>query len=173
MAGLRVHTAAPSPRETQVQMGIPTTSAFPLWVGLPSPVTANTGPPLFPLCGFIPLCPVSSASATCSWLSGQNPFIGKPIFDRLDGWSVFTLRREAGPRAWHLAQPCLPFCVLPGLPLLPQLPTEPVPPVLRPILQPTLRPCQQPLLLVPLHVHLRPPGGASQCPQPEFGVPGR
>lgn len=135
-------------------------------LSLPSPVTTNTGPPPFLLCGFIPLCPVSSACATCTWLLGQSPFMGNQT--ATSGWSLFTLKRSLGCQARPLTQPLSALFLLPGLSLLPQLPTEPVPPVFQPIVQPALRPCQRPLLLAPLHVHLRPPGGSSQCPQPEF-----
>lgn len=86
MAELGGHTTAPSPGETQVQMGIPTTSAFPVWVILSSPVSANAGPPCFHLWlhPSVPVSPLLSACATCTWLLGQNPFMGKLDIDPLE-----------------------------------------------------------------------------------------
>lgn len=89
----------------------------------------------------------------------MGPRLHEPVTPPTEGSS---------PRAF-LTHP-LTACVLPfpGLPFLRWLPSEPVLPVLQLILQPTLRPCQRHLPFPHLHVHLRPPGGVAQRPQPEF-----
>lgn len=97
MAGLGSHTTAPSPGETQVQMGIPTTSAFPVWVILPSPVSANEGPPCFHSVASS-LCPRVSFTFSLCHLHlalGSESIYGKTRH-RSSGKSGFALKREPG-----------------------------------------------------------------------------
>lgn len=142
---------------------------LPKQVILPTPVTANTGPPVSTL---------ASSLLSLSLLSFQPSLLAPGSWVRFrlwenqwqwsGGWWVFTLKRKPGlpsPASPHPTPVCFSLA---GLPLLPWLPAESVPPVFQPILQPSLCPRQQPLCLSPLHVHLRPPGGSSQCPQPDF-----